>query len=215
MSTSGNQGDKAGESHRGGYQSPRNAEERSIELDSEAARKDSELIETKAKLTSLESELKSATERLTTIYAATSAVLGQENILDDIVQLHQAAQQVNTSTQIRDEMIPNIQVTRCPSTVPTYQDAFELWMSATRGMVDVDRASIFLHQPDFQAGFQDAFLPWIHGTLCKTSEALKSRVQDSSVWSKDLLVQIITALQLLVSLQHASQTTIQWVCGLL
>lgn len=81
-------------------------------------------------------------------------------------------------------------------------------------MVDVDRASIFLQQPDFQAGFQDAFLPWIHDALCKSSKALKSGIDTSPIWSKDLLVQLVTVMQLLVSARHASQTAGQWVCGL-
>ena len=144
--------------------------------------------------------------------AAAAAVLGQEGILDDIVRLHQAAQLVSSPTHTRGEIIPSIQVTRSPSTVPTYQDAFELWISAMRGTLSVDRASIFL---DFNAGIQGSFLPWIHGALCKLSETLRSRIEASPVWSMDLLVQMITVLQLLVSVRHASQTASQWVCELL
>ena len=194
-----------------------------------ASQKDSELAEAKARLTKLETELKhandelnriqpeldAATNRLTTIHAATSAVLGQEDFLDDIVRLHQAAQMVIPSTQIRGGIIPSIQVAGTPSTVPTYRDAFELWMPAARGTLDIDRASIFLQQLDYHAGYQGAFLPWIHGALCKTLEPLTSRIEASPVWSMDLLVQLVTVMQLLVYVQHGSQTASQWVCGLL
>ena len=138
-------------------------------------------------------------------------MLGQDNILDDIVRLHQAAQLV-TSIQTRREIIPSIQVMRSPSTVPTYQDAFELWIAATRGTLSVDRASMFL---DFNAGIEGSFLPWIHGALCRISEILTSRIEASPVWSMNLLVQLVTVMQLLVSVQYASQTGSQWICGFL
>ena len=166
--------------------------------------------EAQDELNKIRSQLDATTRHSAATYAASSAVLGQD-VLDDIVRLHQAAQLV-PSTQIRGGIIPSIQVTRSPSTVPTYQDAFELWMSTTRGMLNVERAAIFL---DFDAGIEGAFLPWIHGALCRISETLTSRIEASPVWSMDLLLQLVTVMQLLVSVQHVSQTTSQWVCGLL
>ena len=162
-------------------------------------------------LSTKQDELGTAMERSMATNAAVSAVLGLEDVLNDVVQLHEAAQSLDPSTQIRGEIIPSIQVARGPSSVPTYQDAFKLWMSAAKGTLDVNRASIFLQAPNFTA----TFLPWIHGAVCKATDALTSRIDASPVWSMDLLVQLVTLMQLLVSVQHASQSTIQWVCGLL
>ena len=158
-------------------------------------------------------ELSTAMNRSMATNAAVSAVLGLDDVLNDLVQLHEAAQSLGSSTHIRGEIIPSIQVASHPSSVsvPTYQDAFELWMSAAKGTFDVDRASIFLQAPNLTA----MFLPWIHGAVCKATDALASRINTSPVWSMDLLVQLVTLMQLLVSVQHASQSTIQWVCGLL
>lgn len=195
-----------------------NANAEIVRLKGERDQIDNELQQTRNRLSIKERELSAkqdelgtAMERSMATNAAVSAVLGLEDVLNDVVQLHQAAQSLDPSTQIRGEIIPSIQVARGPSSVPTYQDAFKLWMSAARGTLDVNRASIFLQAPNFTA----TFLPWIHGAVCKATDTLTSRIEASPVWSMDLLVQLVALMQLLVSVHHASQSTIPWVCGLL
>lgn len=140
-----------------------------------------------------------------TITAALSKALthgDDAQLIDDIVGLHQMSMSLAVSSPVSNNQV--IQVLTGPVRDPTYSTAFDLWIDARRGIINLDCAAPFLNQHEVGAG-QQAFLPWIHGAVRQAIEILSAGMARSGVWTSSTFMEVVVVMQLLAFIHRASQ----------
>lgn len=144
--------------------------------------------------------------------SAFTAVLGQGDIVDDISRLHQASKFVEVSQELQTIVIPRVQITTDSLGEPTYSGAFDLWMSAQKGTLDLECASSFLQQlVSDPSQTQGAFLPWIHDAVQMAAATFASRIADPPTWTFNMLKEVVIILQVLAYIYNVSPQP--WVCN--
>ena len=149
--------------------------------------------------------------RADSLKSAFTAVLSLDGNVDNIVRLHQASASVEVSQGLETIVIPRVQVTTNSLREPTYSAAFDLWMSAQRGALDLECASSFLEQlVSNPSQIQGAFLPWIHDAVHIATAVFASRNADPPAWTFAMLKEAVIIMQLLAYIYNVSPQH-QWV----
>ena len=187
------------------------ATEKVDELEAEVGNKNREISRRGSLLGEAERRETEERSRADGLKSAFTAVLALNGNVDDIARLHQASASVEVSQGLETIMIPRVQVTTNPLREPTYSAAFDLWMSAQRGALDLECASSFLEQlVSNPSQIQGAFLPWIHDAVHIATAVFASRNADPPAWTFAMLKEAVIIMQLLAYIYNVSPQH-QWV----
>lgn len=141
------------------------------------------------------------------IKSAVKAFLNQSDddsdFVADLARLHKTAQELPPSLTVYN--IPNIRTSSGLVYQPVYSTAFDLWLQARKGALDVACATAFIVQEEFPRG-QQRFLPCIHAAVCCLAPVLAARLTASEVSIFEWLRDLVLVMQLLAYIHLVSQT---------